>query len=208
MDKNDKLGLLIGTILAGGMGAASGQGGGDSALRGAAGAAAGFGGGANQLEDNYSKMIKDAMDRQQQEYSQNMQNDMFGLNKEKFGEEKSQFQKSYEQRGREFDENMGLEGKKYRQKERHYKEIGKRRPKTTTTGITEYEYYNLLSPEEKTVYRESKAAGNIKELDVFSDIEAYGKGGGQDKTQIGDIVETKVRNGKQYIKKKDGNWYE
>ena len=81
IDRNDKIGLLIGSILAGGMGAASGQGGGDSALRGVAGAAAGFGGGANQLEDNYSKMVSDAMKRQQQEYDQSMQNKEFAINK-------------------------------------------------------------------------------------------------------------------------------
>lgn len=86
LDKNDKIGLLIGTILAGGMGAASGQGGGDSALRGVAGAAAGFGGGANQLEDNYSRMIKDAMDRQQQDYNQQMLTDKFGFEKQQYEE--------------------------------------------------------------------------------------------------------------------------
>lgn len=81
IDRNDKIGLLIGSILAGGMGAASGQGGGDSALRGVAGAAAGFGGGANQLEDSYSRMISDAMKRQQQEYDQSMQDKEFSINK-------------------------------------------------------------------------------------------------------------------------------
>ena len=86
LDKNDKIGLLLGTILAGGMGAASGRGGGDSALRGVAGAAAGFGGGANQLEENYSRMIKEAMDRQQQEYQQNMLTDKFGFEKQKYEE--------------------------------------------------------------------------------------------------------------------------
>ena len=94
IDKNDKIGLLIGSILAGGMGAASGQGGGDSALRGVAGAAAGFGGGANQLEDTYSKMIDEKMKRDQQDYEQNMGNEVFGLNKEKFGQQKKQYEES------------------------------------------------------------------------------------------------------------------
>jgi len=94
LDKNDKIGLLIGSLLAGGMGAATGYGGGDSALRGVAGAAAGFGGGANQLEETYSKMIKESMQRQQQEYDQNMGNDVFGLNKEKFGFKQKQFEES------------------------------------------------------------------------------------------------------------------
>ncbi len=86
LDKNDRLGLLIGSILAGGMGAATGYGGGDSAVRGIAGATAGFGGGANALEDNYSKMISDKVKRDQMQYEQNMQNDVFGLKKKEFEE--------------------------------------------------------------------------------------------------------------------------
>jgi len=86
LDKNDKIGLLIGSLLAGGMGAATGQGGRDSVLRGVAGATAGFGGGANALEDNYSKMIADNLRRQNQEYEQNIQN------------------RSYDQRVREYEE--------------------------------------------------------------------------------------------------------
>ena len=92
LDKSDKIGLLIGSLLAGGMGAATGRGGGDSILRGVAGATAGFGSGANTLEDNYSKMITDKMRRDQQEYENNMQNQQLDLGKEKFGFEKEQFE--------------------------------------------------------------------------------------------------------------------
>lgn len=81
LDKNDKIGLLIGTLLAGGMGAASGFKGENPLVRGIASASYGFGAGANALQDNYSKMINDAMRRQQQEYEQNMQNDTLNLRK-------------------------------------------------------------------------------------------------------------------------------
>ena len=60
LDKNDKLGLLIGTLLSGGLAAAGSRNTGESPwLRGVAGGVAGFGGGANHIQDNYSKMLDD-----------------------------------------------------------------------------------------------------------------------------------------------------
>lgn len=115
LDKNDKIGLLLGAILAGGMGAASGRGGGDSALRGVAGAAAGFGGGANQLEDNYSRMIKEAMDRQAQEYQEDMIADKFGFVKQKYEESEKPAKQSQSRwydamsKNTDFDNQMALQ---------------------------------------------------------------------------------------------------
>jgi len=212
LDKNDKIGLLIGSILAGGMGAATGQGGRDSVLRGLAGATAGFGGGANALEDNYSKMIKESLERQQQEYEQTMQNDVFGLNKEKFVERKRQFEESdkpYREaerrwkdsmsRNTDFDNQMALQklidarvlGKKNErfdtQKRQREARIQKNKVVESRPGRqkeTEFESYLKLTPEQKAEYEKFKSAGKSTgdDYDVETALDEYGKAGSSGKS--------------------------
>lgn len=103
LDKNDKLGLLIGTILSGGLAAANSNRnmGENPLLRGIAGGVAGFDAGANQIQDSYSKMLDDylkgeGMDFRNRQMTQEQQQfqDTLGLNREKFGEEKRRFEES------------------------------------------------------------------------------------------------------------------
>lgn len=102
LDKNDKLGLLIGTLLSSGLAAAGSNNTGESPwLRGVAGATAGFGAGGKAINDSYSAMLDDylkneAMNFRNRQMTQEQQQfqDTLGLNREKFGEEKRQFEES------------------------------------------------------------------------------------------------------------------
>ena len=70
LDKNDKLGLLIGTLLSGGLAAAGSRNTGESPLlRGVAGATSGFGAGGKAINDSYSAMLDDYLKNEKMDFS-------------------------------------------------------------------------------------------------------------------------------------------
>lgn len=69
LDKNDKLGLLIGTLLSSGLAAAGSNNTGESPwLRGVAGATAGFGAGGKAINDSYSTMLDDYLKNEDMDF--------------------------------------------------------------------------------------------------------------------------------------------
>ena len=188
LDKSDRLGLLIGSILAGGMGAASGYGGGDSALRGVAGFTAGFGGGANALEDNYSKLIAEKMRRDQQEYENNMQNKEFEINKP-YKEAATEWNEAMS-RNLDFDNQMALqkminEEVSTKKNERFDTRMNQLKMKEAKNKVvasrpgrqkeTELEWYLKATPEQKTEYDRFKSAGK-SQPDTNNPLAMWGVG--------------------------------
>ena len=126
LDKNDKLGLLIGTLLSGGLAAAGSNNTEESPwLRGVAGATAGFGAGGKALNDSYSAMIDDYL-----------KNEAMDFRNKQFG-----------QQVREYEET----DKPYKQAVSEY--FGKKETYPSGMGrMNEYSAFQRMSPEEQTEY--------------------------------------------------------
>lgn len=137
LDKNDKLGLLIGTLLSGGLAAAGSKNTGESPwLRGVAGATAGFGAGGKAINDSYSAMLDDYLKNEAMDYRNRQMT-----------QEQQQFQ-----------DTLGLKREEFETSEKPYKKamseyLGKKETFPAGMGrMNEYAMFNGMSPEEQTKY--------------------------------------------------------